>query len=292
MEAARTAGAFARPLPLFYALSQGGRAILAAKGSDPWVVRGHGLRETSLCDPIINSSIEPIRSGLFPRVCEVLNTGPLTGSVELGAIWRAIPELANTFPPVLLGPRALRVFPEDTAGAFHMFKGGGTIVVPYEHRTADFAADLQQNYPNATDAHLAAIPGAGYQMARTPLGNGYVARWGSTNQSQPTGTWQEAVFEEAVPSHRIRGEHWLIPTVGTSFDSLSPFALWWVLLFTLSLIARYEPAIWKRALDPDSSSLAVFIEDALQEATRVVPHLLLIGLVGDSWIVPPETPGL
>ena len=68
--------------------------------------------------------------------------------------------------------------------------------------------------------------------------------------------------------------------------------LWWLLLFGLSLIARYEPARWRDSLDPDSSPLAVFIEDAMEEALTALPHLLLIALVGREWIIPATTPGL
>src|SRR6266516_5009172 len=41
--AARVVGYAARPLPLFYALSQAGRAIAAAHLSGAWELRGHGL---------------------------------------------------------------------------------------------------------------------------------------------------------------------------------------------------------------------------------------------------------
>jgi hypothetical protein len=67
---------------------------------------------------------------------------------------------------------------------------------------------------------------------------------------------------------------------------------WRVLLFGLSIIARYEPDKWKRALDPDSSNLAVLIEDAMEEALTAVPHLLLIGLIGPTAILSSDTPGV
>jgi YaaC-like Protein len=171
MQAARSVGAFARPLPLFYALSQGGRAILAAHATKPWKARGHGLREVELKEPILDSTIGPTRNGLFPRVCETLGTGPLTDSIELGAAWLAIPELAFTVPPAPPWTRALRVFPEDTEKTFGLLHGGGVLVVPYEHR-ADELPDALANYPAADDARFARIPGAGLQSAPTPLGQG------------------------------------------------------------------------------------------------------------------------
>src|SRR5262245_60132392 len=43
-EASAASGYAAKPLPLFYSLSQAGRAIAAAHLSDTWSLRGHGLR--------------------------------------------------------------------------------------------------------------------------------------------------------------------------------------------------------------------------------------------------------
>jgi hypothetical protein len=44
MRAAAEVGSAARPLPLFYAVSQAGRAIAAARLEDPWRLAGHGLK--------------------------------------------------------------------------------------------------------------------------------------------------------------------------------------------------------------------------------------------------------
>jgi hypothetical protein len=44
MDAAASVGYAARPLPLFYAISQAGRAIAAVHADDPWELSGHGLK--------------------------------------------------------------------------------------------------------------------------------------------------------------------------------------------------------------------------------------------------------
>jgi hypothetical protein len=44
LRAAEAVGPAAQPLPIFYALSQAGRAIVAAHGADP-EIKGHGLAE-------------------------------------------------------------------------------------------------------------------------------------------------------------------------------------------------------------------------------------------------------
>jgi hypothetical protein len=51
-----------------------------------------------------------------------------------------------------------------------------------------------------------------------------------------------------------------VPEVGPSKDHLSPLMLWWVLLFGLSMLARYVPGAWSEALAVNESSLAVPLE--------------------------------
>ena len=46
MRAAETTGYASRPLPLFYAISQAGRAVAAAHADEPWILSGHGLRHS------------------------------------------------------------------------------------------------------------------------------------------------------------------------------------------------------------------------------------------------------
>jgi hypothetical protein len=50
--------------------------------------------------------------------------------------------------------------------------------------------------------------------------------------------------------------------------------MWWVLLHGLSLLARYEPAAWRSALDLDNSSIADPLIDLLDSALQIVPDLL------------------
>jgi hypothetical protein len=47
-----------------------------------------------------------------------------------------------------------------------------------------------------------------------------------------------------------------------------------VLLHGLSLLARYEPAAWRAALDPDTSPIADPLTELLDQALEIVPGLL------------------
>ena len=58
-----------------------------------------------------------------------------------------------------------------------------------------------------------------------------------------------------------------------------------MLLYGLSMTARYEPARRIAACNPDSSALAVPIEDALQTATDAVPQLVYQTLQGVTHLV-------
>ena len=54
--------------------------------------------------------------------------------------------------------------------------------------------------------------------------------------------------------------------------------LWWVLLFGLSMVARYDPELWIAELDVNRSENAVPIETVLDEALTAVPELVLYAL--------------
>jgi hypothetical protein len=67
---------------------------------------------------------------------------------------------------------------------------------------------------------------------------------------------------------------WLLPAVGHGRDRLPPVLVWWVFLHGLSLLARYEPAAWRSALDLDRSPIADPLVDLLDGALQIVPDLL------------------
>jgi len=55
--------------------------------------------------------------------------------------------------------------------------------------------------------------------------------------------------------------------------SLLPVLIWWVLLFGLSLLARYEPVAWQAALDLDHSKIADPLTSLLDDALEIFPDL-------------------
>lgn len=103
-------------------------------------------------------------------------------------------------------------------------------------------------------------------------------------EGPPPAEWLDSQVHVRIPQYRHARQHWLIPYVGDNRDELSPLLIWWVLLFALSVLARYEPAAWRRALDPDHSRIAVPLEQLLDEALQVMSTLLYEAIVGHSSI--------
>lgn len=87
MQAAKQVGAAARPLPLFYALSEAGRAVAAARADEPWQLRGHGLGLKDEGQPLLNRQIGPAgkSDASFRRVAQTIGSDVLEQSVTVSA---------------------------------------------------------------------------------------------------------------------------------------------------------------------------------------------------------------
>lgn len=108
LSASAAVGFAARPLTLFYALSQGVRGIAAAAVPESyWQPRAHGATQRT-SDSVVSALIEVRRSGSLGLLSTALNAPWLTGSIRLAAAWSAIPEL-TTLPIDSAVPRALEL---------------------------------------------------------------------------------------------------------------------------------------------------------------------------------------
>jgi hypothetical protein len=290
MQAAAVTSAVTRPLPLYYAVHQAGKAIAAAWAEGEWshIGHGHGLGQekgvaSGWQSDVLQFRVQPRGRGIFGAVARTLGAATLTGGVPIGALWAALPEV--NAPPGDKWPLALPVEPqwvENQAGApFATNPFGGNVYFRGKPALDDAVAvnDLLSMYPAAAGAvahthqgELVRVPtdwGLGVGVAWPPPPD-WQSRYGEPTPSAVV----EAYVMNRVPRYRRDGGNWLIPKVGDGKGLLPPILLWWVLLFGLSLLARYEPAAWRAALDLDASAIADPLTELLDQALVIVPDLL------------------
>jgi hypothetical protein len=94
--------------------------------------------------------------------------------------------------------------------------------------------------------------------------------WPGPRATQPT-------LDQVAPCYRWSDVRLIHPRLANR-DYLRPIMLWWVLLFGLSSIARYDPEMWVAALNVNETQQAVPIEAALDAALSAVPELILLAL--------------
>jgi hypothetical protein len=82
-----------------------------------------------------------------------------------------------------------------------------------------------------------------------------------------------------APQYRVVGRRWLRPAIESDSPPPSPLMTWWAVLFTLSMLARYQPVAWVEALDVDASRVATTLERVLRKAMDAIPQLVFEALL-------------
>lgn len=308
-EAAQAAGYASKPLPLFYSLSQAGRAIAAAHLAAPWTLHGHGLsvKPDSGGSPL-TTPVKPIGSGgdSFRGVATAVDSPVLNGPAQLGALWAANPDLRDVPIPQGAGawPRALE-FPLGPLTFRHMSPSikadpettpvntGGMIGVSIDApgRTGREITEALKHYPTMQGAFGLTSSGArakedeevhrgdanGIERANVgmaaPIEMMHVEWWRRQRALASIVEIDEA--QPQYPAPQFVGR--VLPMVGDG-PSPHPLMLWWALLLGLSSLARYEPGMWTAAIDLDNSELAVSLERVLDLAAERVPKRILDAL--------------
>ena len=290
MRAAAAVGPATRPLPLFYAIEQGGRALLAAFEDDAeWPNRNaresnrHGL--TDKPDPGYDAWFSRRwltfkEKGLFPRVLALFDGyTPPTEAIQIGAAWSALPDLIKTRIPEREWPRAVpvtlsRVGPDDDGMGLTIQLDG----VEGHFPSAPSPESVQARLQDLLRAHPDL---AGWQIERVGLGTWSIETHKLLNVDATIGwTFDDGTYDDLSAmtlalEHRRHDARWLIPALNSANEQLPAFMIWWALLYGLSIQARYHPARWYEALAINVSLYAVPIEDLLNEALGAVPQLLL-----------------
>jgi hypothetical protein len=195
--------------------------------------------------------------------------------MSVGELWSTLPGVYG-----LLGesswPQPLVVSEDDT----DMMYGDYGVLFDYKHMTADLSGVRGE----PTEDVLT-------ELARYPAAAG--AKIVSSSRSRAALAWPtdspdylgwRRTLERVAPPDPLTGMRWLRPAVAGS--NLNALMTWWALLFGLSMVARYEPGAWVRALDLDRPGLAAQLTELMDIALEAVPLLVFEALTRDH----PGTP--
>jgi hypothetical protein len=288
-KAAASVGPATRPLQVFYGLSQAGRAIAAAawslKGED-WRLEAHGIKATGFdrAFPDIEIRTDPPDSqGSFTRVSQVL-ASPVwqLAPVRLEDVWDLLP--VNLDYPLTERERLtpLEVSEHHVGQHDHPLLSVPVSDIPdrvidvgTREALAEFMAsypDLDQHESYVTTRALTLGPGALPDFTRYAEGGGAL----QVNWLMPQGSATEAERREHLRAmtHGHGGLRFFFPVIAPMARELHPLMAWWAVLYTLSMLARYEPARWAAHINVDSSPHAVPIERLLELAIVQVPVLI------------------
>jgi hypothetical protein len=268
METAAKASARSRPLPLFYALSQAGRAIAAALGDDTWRLRGHGLSAPALGrnDPC---EVEIVPSE--PREGETIDSfhgvAMMTGSecpaapVSIGELWSSVPGVCDLLPDEERWRRPLAVAADESEMRSPLFD--------FSHCRAVLRG-VRGEAAESVETELARYRGTVEGKVMTYSRSSAELAW--ANQSADVPGWR-ATLERVAPIDALTERRWLRPRIGDA--DLNTLMTWWALLFGLSMLARYEPGYWVNALDFDRSGRAAQLSELMDVALDAIPQLVL-----------------
>ena len=288
--AARAVGYEARPLPLFYALSQAGRAIAAALEVDDarWKLSKHGIGSSLLDGPLWAVTVTDQRAGSFVRVAEILGSPTLPTPTRLGDLLVSLPEVAWLAPHAGDRP-ALRVGYAPLMGQESF--GGPTVNATSVAITTAWLYGIDPDvWRTATDQRVAVgrfldaypqtagytVPGQGggdgvYFHPHPDGSTGVRVQWTADGMNEFA---RELRIRQMTIAHRPEDDMWIVPVVAGQTRPLHPLIAWWAVTFALSMMARYQPDGWVNVLDVDDSIDATVLETLLDRALDTVPQLI------------------
>ena len=293
MAAASAIGPAARPLPLFYALSQAGRALLAIWSRDEDAVSGqpdnHGLStgrapnggEHGLLLTKESPAGHPSRRH-FDRVATAINSPVLTDEIDLGALLASLPEMTDYRIlddwPVVASFTPLHNYddPSNSDGLISTVAVGADAIQSLE----EFEL-FNHKYPSLARFDPAIYNGRTQELPRyytVQSEGGLSVQVDFHLPDRDAAKW----WDDMAPEYRWSGRRWIRPSFDGANRPPIPLMTWWAALHAVSNLARYQPVAWTAAIDRNSSKIAVLLERFLDLALEVIPHLFLEALM------PPE----
>lgn len=311
MEAAEISGYASRPIQLFYALAQGGRAIAAASprlptsievpdeqnpGQQvlrdiPWRLEGHGIKAPGINVRNVGKIvIKAERTGLLPGVARALGAEILPPDVKftLADMWDLIPEAVavplrtRTSTPVLCAEGGAER-PTHDDGYYRIALGYIPRMV--QERSLSDPQELQRflaSYPSLADWSFPLADSTpqwqSYGSTDDALSLTLNWRWPAPG----TPEYEHTARELKATRYRASDDWWVFPALPGMTSPLHPVIAWWGVLFGLSMLARYAPDAWVRLIRIDDGGDANAIEHLLDAALDVVPALVLEAITAVS----------
>lgn len=291
MKAAEVVSPATRPINLYYGLVQAGLAITAAHAEGTWTFDKHGLKIRDMKCAVPDIAVRPEGVGAFQAVSDATGSVRTTEAISLGALWNSLPELVevpldgtNDTPVIDLLARdyassgdsgewlSINTKPSEYVRA--------TVWVHEEmpllpHRKAWVQAFINK-YEGLLGAGLWGDEDEAFEEVRPGCFSVELCWPASRNGMQAAEI--EQFFDARAPVYRFNAHRYLRPAFEPAKAPPTPLMSWWLLLYSFSMLARYQPRKWADALDIDRSPNAAALEYALNAALEVVPHLVLEGL--------------
>lgn len=267
-----------RPILLFYALSQAGRAVAAVASSattqNQWKLDGHGITVTNLSNEpsLVRLEVKDKGAGSFTQLASLLRSGSIPNGAPIGQVWSTIPSLSDT-PIGDSTDRLPALGYQRTLTPLGMAYGRLTGVPGHLSEASNIemaVAEFLARYPSLSGNEFPRAATTPYEVDRANNTLNVTRSW-----ERPQGVDPDAFDQQLTQPYLGDNDRWIFPALGDAESPLHPLLAWWALLFPLSMLARYEPARWATHIDVDSSPNAVPIETALTKALTVCPELIL-----------------
>jgi hypothetical protein len=239
---------------------------------------GHGIgvrlgQDLELLDLAVTNK----RSGSFIQLAPLLHSGSLPAGASLGQIWFTIPDLATTRRVVGDGAEYLPTLRLDHLSIDGHSVGGtevGSCIrgmplrfdPPY---TETEFVDFCSSYPTLTG--FAGRPATNQRpLLDEERQSVAVPRAWTLSAGDDPGKFHSGLTRPYLGDD----DRCIFPSIGGDQQALHPLLAWWAVLFTLSMLARYQPDTWTVYLDIDTSRYAEPLETLLDRALLTCPELL------------------
>jgi len=297
-------GPAASPMLKFYALSQAGRAICAArapKGNGWRPPESHGLTVEMKGNLFATSPLEAVEvsregAGLVQLVAQTTGSPVIAAPVTLATLIGTTPLAFSACPDIDLEAEPILVDFND--GNWITTETSEVIVGPVPPtfittkdvpesptstahtmpviRDPDEVREWLATYPSLAalgpPSEVRHINPMSYDRRPNPQFQVYLT-W--PKSALPNWQAERALVDWALTDPWSTSQRGLVlPPIGGNTEPISPLVGWWLILYALSMLSRYYPEHWVALLDVDKSSLATPLAMLLETEAEIVPELI------------------